>query len=322
MSQSREVHEAAEAMRSELTGYCYRMMGSVFEAEDAVQETMIRVWRNEDRAREVASRRAWVYRIATNVCLDKLRQGKRRALPMDLSEPAGFVAEPKERLPRDAWIWPAPDRSDDAADIAEARETLRLSFLAVLQTLPPRQRALLVLRDAFRWSAVETAEALGMTVAAVNSGLQRARDTLKRAELRTETLRDIDGEADRRLLVRYVEAFERYDVDELLALFDEQAGLSMPPFTMWVRGAADIGAFLEATRRHCAGSRLLPLRANGCSPAFAQYVPSDRPGALLPWSIVVLELQRGRISHIHHFIDEALFVSFGLPAELEVELTQ
>jgi RNA polymerase sigma-70 factor (ECF subfamily) len=156
-----------------------------------------------------------------------------------------------------------------------------------------------------------------MTVAAVNSGLQRARSTLKGAELRSEALRELDAEADRRLVESYAEAFERYDVDKLLSLFAEQASLSMPPFTMWVRGVEGIGAFMEETRSHCVGSRLLPLRANGGCPAFAQYVPSDRPGVLLPWSIIVLELQRGRISHVCHFIDAALFDSFGMPAELE-----
>ena len=319
MSQTREMHEAAEAMRSELIGYCYRMTGSMFEAEDAVQETMIRVWQHGDRVREDASRRAWVYRVATNMCLDKLRQGKRRALPMDLSAPAERIAAPQERLPRAAWVWPAPDRGDDPAEIAAARESVRLSFVAVLQTLPPRQRAALILCDAFRWSAGEAAEALGLTVAAVNSGLQRARGTLRRAELRSEALRELDGEADRQLVASYAEAFERYDVDKLLTLFAEQAGLSMPPFAMWVRGAADIGAFMEATRSHCAGSRLLPLRANGGCPAFAQYVPSDRPGVLLPWSLHVLELQDGKIAHVHHFIGVEVFREFGLPAELEVD---
>ncbi len=315
MSGSSGIVETAESMRSELIGYCYRMVGSAFDAEDAVQETMLRVWRNEGRIREDASRRAWVYRIATNVCLDKLRQAKRRALPMDVTDAAERIAAPRESLPRAAWVWPSPDAAGDPAEVAEARETVRLSFIAMLQTLPPRQRAVLILCDVLRWPAGQAAEALGMTAAAANSALQRARSTLKQSRLRSESLRELDGESDRRLVASYVEAFERYDIDKLLALFTEQASLSMPPYTMWVCGNANIAAFLEATRAHCAGSRLLPLRANGGCPAFAQYVPSERPGVLLPWSIIVLEPRDGKIAHAHFFIDVDLFRLFGMPAE-------
>jgi RNA polymerase sigma-70 factor (TIGR02960 family) len=309
--------DMVEDLRSELTGYCYRMMGSIFEAEDAVQDAMLRVWQNWDRIQEHSSRRAWVYRIATNVCLDKLRYAKRRALPMDLSAPAARITEPRDSLPRASWIWPAPDTVHDPMDIVVSRETIRLSFIAILQLLPPRQRAVLILHDVFRWSASETANALGMTAAAVNSALQRARGTIARSNLRSDELKDGDVDADQQLLARYVEAFEQYDIDALLALFRENGSLSMPPFTMWVLGRSNLSEFYAATRSHCLGSRLLPVRVNGNSPAYAQYVPTGQDGVLTPWAIHVLEMSRGTIAHIYHFIDSELFVRFGLPTSVD-----
>lgn len=309
-----EAPEGLEELRAELTGYCYRMMGSIFEAEDAVQDTMIRAWKHQEQMRQQASLKAWVYRIATNVCLDRLRSAKRRALPMDLSEPAAVVAEPKETLPRNSWIWPAPGSVDDPAQILISRETLRLSFIALLQLLPPRQRAVLILQEVFRWSAAETAGALEMTVAAVNSAMQRARATMAKAQLRSETVQPDDDEVDEGLIARYVEAFEQYNIDALLALFQENASLSMPPFTMWVQGSADLAAFYQTTRSHCVGSQMVPVRVNGNRPAFAQYVPSGEGGLLVPWAIHLLELSGGKIAHVHHFIDAELFHRFGLPA--------
>lgn len=308
-----------EEMRSELTGYCYRMMGSIAEAEDAVQDTLLRAWQKWDQVREFSSRRAWMYRIATNICLDRLRSAKRRALPMDLSEPAAVIAEPRDNLPRNSWIWPAPDTAVDPGDILINRETVRLSFIAILQLLPPRQRAVLILSDVFRWSAGETAIAMEMTVAAVNSALQRARATIARSDLRSDELQQGDAQADERLITRYVEAFEQYNIDALLALFHENGSLSMPPFTMWVRGSSDLASFYSATRSHCLGSRLLPVRANGDSPAFAQYVPAGGDGLLTPWAIHILEMNHGQIAHIHHFIDPGLFARFGLPGGLDAE---
>jgi RNA polymerase sigma-70 factor (TIGR02960 family) len=317
MNQKHEELDMLEELRSELNGYCYRMMGSIFEAEDAVQDTMLRAWQSWDQVRQHSTRRAWVYRIATNICLDKLRAAKRRALPMDISEPAAVIAEPRDTLPRDSWIWPAPDAVDDPVNILISKETIRLSFIAILQLLPPRQRAVLILNDVFRWSANETAKAMEMTVAAVNSALQRARVTVNQSKLRSDQLKAEDTEADQRLVARYVEAFEQYNIDELLALFNENGSLSMPPFTMWVRGSSDLLSFYNATRSHCLGSRLLPVRANGNSPALAQYVPGGQDGVLTPWAIHILELNKGKITHIHHFIDSELFVRFGLPAELD-----
>ncbi|MCM3781560.1 sigma-70 family RNA polymerase sigma factor [Neobacillus mesonae] len=317
MDQQQGGIEVIEELRSEILGYCYRMMGSIFEAEDAVQDTMLRVWQNWDQIREDSSRRTWIYRIATNVCLDRLRNAKRRALPMDLSEPTALVKEPKDNLPQDSWIWPAPDTAGDPVDIVVNRETIRLSFIAILQILPPRQRAVLILNDVFRWSANQTANAMGMTAAAVNSALQRARTTIAHANLRSDALLELDVEADKQLLTRYVEAFEKYNIDELLVLFHENSSLSMPPFVMWICGRTKVSSFYEITRNHCSGSRLLPIRANGNSPSYAQYVPSGRDGVLVPWCIQILEVSNGKIAHIHNFIDKDLFNRFELPAYLE-----
>jgi RNA polymerase sigma-70 factor (ECF subfamily) len=311
--------EWIEGLRPELVGYCYRMMGSIFEAEDAVQDAMIRVWQSRDQLRQDASRKAWVYRIVTNICIDRLRSAKRRALPMDLSEPAAVVTEPKDQLPNASWVWPAPDSLGNPADILVNKETIRLSFIAILQTLPPRQRAVLILQDVFRWPANQAADAMGMTVAAVNSALQRARATLAKAELRSDALQGLDDDADQELLTRYVEAFERYDIDSLLALFHENGSLSMPPFVMWVSGRPDMASFYQITQTHCIGSRLLPVRANGGCPAFAQYVPAGDDGVLLPWAIHLPEVKDGRIVHLHHFIDSELFGRFGLPPSLDAE---
>ena len=319
MSQIHDELTIAEEMRSELIGYCYRMTGGYAEAEDAVQETMLRVWQGKDQIHNRSVMRTWIYRIATNVCIDKLRNAKRRALPMDLSGAAAVIAAPKEKLPPSAWIGPIPDSSHDPAVLVIEKETIRLSFIAILQTLPPRQRAVLILNDVFRWSATQTAEAMGMTAGAVNSALQRARATMKQARLRSDSLRETDSDVDQGLLTSYVEAFEQYDLDRLLSLFQESAGLSMPPYLMWVRGKMDISSFYHATRSHCEGSRLVPVRANGNCPAYAQYMPAGNEGVLVPWSIHVLEVQNGQIAHVHHFIDPQLFTRFGLSANLGLD---
>ncbi|WP_281882913.1 sigma-70 family RNA polymerase sigma factor [Paenibacillus sp. YYML68] len=316
MSHKQEEINQLEDMRSELIGYCYRMTGSIYEAEDAVQDTMLRAWQSWDQVREHAARRAWVYRIATNVCIDRLRHAQRRALPMDLSEPAAARFEPTETLPPASWVWPAPASASDPAQVAVSRETIRLSFIALLQLLPPRQRAVLILLEVFRWSAQEIAATLGMTTAAVNSALQRARATIAQSKPRSDEWQGADAEADPQLLARYVDAFERYDIDALLALFHENGSLSMPPFTMWVHGRSNVSSFYHTTRSHCIGSRMIPVRANGNSPAFGQYVPTADGGVLTPWSLHVLELKQGKLAHVHHFIDSELFSRFGLPTEL------
>ncbi len=306
--------------RRELTGYCYRMLGSSFDAEDAVQETMVRAWRALDDFEGRSALRSWLYRIATNVCLDQLTGRKRRALPMDL---AGDPYPPVEaslsgRRPTTAWIEPVLDRQvmpDDAdpAERAVLRESIRLAFVSALQLLPPRQRAVLLLREVLRWKAEEVARLLDTTVASVNSALQRARATLAEAGGRPEP-RPLDDD-ENELLGRYVDTFERYDIDGFVQLLREDATQHMPPFEMWLRGRDDIGTWMLGPGRGCRGSRLLVTSANG-SPAVAQWRP-DGEGGFAPWALHVLEVEDGRISHISSFLDHddsGLFAALGLPA--------
>lgn len=314
---SEQVHalESVEELRPELTAYCYRMLGSIFDADDAVQDTLTRAWQNLDQFRQDSSLRYWIYRIATNVCLDQLRSAKRRALPMDLSDPTHPIVVPRETVSLTEWIWPLADTQGDPADMVIRKDTIRLAFIAALQLLPPRQRAVLVLHDVFHWSASETSVAMEMSTVAVNSALQRARATMSRAKLRSDGLRQVDTEIDHQLLDQYVEAFERYDITELITLFREDGSLSMPPFCMWVHGRTNLASFYEATRWHCLGSRLISLKVNGNTPAFAQYAPSS-DGTLTPWGVHVLELKDRQIAHVHTFIDAALYPRFGLPTRL------
>ncbi|HEV7725854.1 MAG TPA: sigma-70 family RNA polymerase sigma factor [Modestobacter sp.] len=305
--------------RRELTGYCYRMLGSAFDAEDAVQDTMVRAWRSLDRLEGSGALRSWLYRIATNVCLDALDGRKRRALPVDLSvEPSAPVEASLSRvLPDGAWVEPALDRhvlpvGGDPADLAVQREAVRLAFVAALQHLPPRQRAVLILRDVLRWKAGEVAALLGTTTAAVNSALQRARATLT-------TLQDAEvrpapelAEEHADLLARYLDAFERYDIDAFVALLAEDAVQDMPPFAMWLRSAADIGAWMLGPGSECRGSRLLPVSLNG-NPGFAQWRAGGSDGGHLPWALQALEVSGGRIVRITSFLDTRLFPLFGLP---------
>ncbi|MFF3747102.1 sigma-70 family RNA polymerase sigma factor [Streptomyces kronopolitis] len=305
-----ELADRLEAYRTELTGYCYRMLGSAFEAEDAVQETMVRAWRAHDRFEGRASLRSWLYRIATNVCLDLLKGSRRRARPMDLASPARVDTPIGTGLPEATWIGPVPDArvlaaAGDPAERAVSRESVRLAFIAALQRLAPRQRAVLILREVLSWSAREVAELLGSSVASVNSALQRARATLAAsAEAPAEPLDDSQQE----LLRRYVDAFERFDLDALTALLHEDSTLSMPPYALWLRGRADFLAWLRGPGGGCAGSHLVPVAANG-RPAFGQYRADG-----LPWAIQVLDVADGRITGLHSFLDtERLFPLFGLP---------
>jgi RNA polymerase sigma-70 factor (ECF subfamily) len=307
--------------RRELTGYCYRMLGSAFDAEDAVQETLVRAWRGLADFEGRSALRSWLYRIATNVCLDQLSGRQRRALPMDLS---GSPWRPVEsslaaRRPGTAWIEPVLDRqvlpeTDDPAEQAVAKESVRLAFVAALQHLPPRQRAVLILREVLRWKADEVAQLLESTVASVNSALQRARATLAAAG-GAPSPRSLDAD-DRELLDRYVDAFQRYDIDAFVRLLRDDATQHMPPYEMWLRGAADIGAWMLGPGAGCRDSVLIPVSANG-TPAFAQYKPSEG-GGREPWALHVLEVEDGRIAHISSFLDldHGLFQVLGLPARM------
>jgi len=320
---SGELEHRLEQHRRELSGYCYRMLGSPFEAEDAVQETFLRAWRAFDRFEGRAALRSWLYRIATNVCMDMLGGRSRRALPMDF----GGAAEPIEAnlntLPEATWIQPIPDgmlgAESDPADVAVARETVKLAFVAALQHLPPRQRAALILCEVLRWKASEVAELLETSVASVNSALQRARATLDSSGISSsDTAPAAIDEAQRELLTRYVEAFQAYDVDALTSLIQEDASQSMPPFDMWLSGREDILTWWFGPGIGCRGSRLIPVsNANG-SPAFGQYKPSESGSGYDPWALQVLEITDGRIGQLTFFLDtEVLFPLFGLPPRLE-----
>jgi len=307
---------AFDAHRVELTAYCYRMLGSAFEADDAVQETMVRAWRGRASFEGRSSVRAWLYRIATNVCLDLLAGRARRALPAGLG-PAATGEFGRER-PGAAWIQPVPDAmvidvGADPADVAVARASVRLAFVAALQHLPPRQRAVLILRDVLRWSAADVAALLDTTETAVHSALARARATLAQLGADTDTTTDRLDDDHRALLDRYVDAFERYDVDSLVALLHEDATLSMPPITYWFAGRAAIEAWWRGDGAVCRGSRLVATRANG-RPAFGQYHAGT--GGHDAFAIVLLDVDGGRITGIETFVDPALFSLFGLPAHL------
>lgn len=314
-----ELELRLEDHRVELTGYCYRMLGSAFEAEDAVQDTMVRAWRGLDRFEGRAALRSWLYRIATNVCLDMLQGRQRRARPMGLAPPSSADAVLGPPLPEATWILPAPDgrvlpAAGGPEERAMARESIRLAFIAALQNLPPRQRAVLILRDVLRWQASEVAGLLDTTVASVNSALQRARATLDdlHAEL-TDPEPAVVDDAQRVLLDRYLDAFERYDVEALTALLAEDATQSMPPYELWLSGRAEILRWWLGPGAGCRGSRLIPTVANG-RPAFGQYRASGPGGAHEPWALQILETSGDRIVDFSFFLDTAsLFPLFGLP---------
>jgi RNA polymerase sigma-70 factor (ECF subfamily) len=309
-----------EQYRGELTAYCYRMLGSPFDAEDAVQDAFVRAWRSRDSFEGRSALRSWLYRIATNVCLDTLKGKERRARPMDL----GSAAEPIEsnlNIPTDiAWLEPipmrliAPDR--DPADVVVANESIRLAFVAALQRLPARQRAVLILREVLDWQASEVSDLLDTSVASVNSALQRARATMAKTNAAAESPQPL-SEADRKMLERYVSAFERYDISALTALIREDARQSMPPFDMWLAGRDDIFAWWLGPGIACKGSRVLPtISANGM-PTFGQY-KIDPDGGYSPWALQVLELSGGRIAEFTFFLDAVkLFPLFGLPLHLD-----
>ncbi|CAN5775211.1 sigma-70 family RNA polymerase sigma factor [soil metagenome] len=310
-----------EEHRRELTAYAYRMLRSAFESEDAVQEAMLRAWRSYEGFEGRPALRSWLYRITTNVCLDMLSGKERRARPMDIGGPGTTEDGLGPALDESTWILPIPDASVvpvgvDPAEVAETRETIRLAFIAALQHLPPKQRAVLVLRDVFRWKAQEVAELLETSVASVNSALQRALATLETAELSDgEPLRPMD-DGQRTLLNRYVDAFERYDMDSLTSVLREDATWSMPPYELWLQTHRDITSWCLGPGAGCRDSRLIPIEANG-SPAFAQYKP-DPAGGHAPWALQVLEVSGERIAGITFFLDTShLFPLFGLPERLD-----
>lgn len=311
-----------ETHRTRLTAHCYRMLGSAFEAEDAVQETMVRAWRALDRFEGRAQLRSWLYRIATNVCLDMLSSRERRVRPMDLRAPGrGDDALPAP-LDETTWLGPIPDdrvvpAGGDPAEVTLARETVRLAFMAAIQHLPPRQRAVLLLRDVLRWQASEVAALLDTSVASVNSALQRARETLSARGVTADTPAPDLDDASSELVGRYVDAFERYDMDALTAVLAEDATWNMPPFDLWLRTHDDITAFCLGTGSGCRGSRLLPVAANG-SAAFGQYKPAADGRGYEPWSLQVLELNTEAVTGITFFLDTVrLFPLFGLPTRLD-----
>jgi RNA polymerase sigma-70 factor (ECF subfamily) len=314
------VAEQLDAYRVELTAYCYRMLGST-DAEDAVQETFIRAWRSYDRFEGRSALRSWLYRIATNVCLDMLEGRKRRARPIDLGPASEPVAD-NLRTPEIPWLEPMPDGrvvpDGDPAAVTEARETVRLAFVAALQHLPPRQRAVLILCEVLRWKAAEVAELLETSVASVNSALQRARATLEARKIEAATTAPSLDAADADLLARYVEAFERYDMDALTDLIHEDATQSMPPFDMWLAGRDDILTWWVGPGGGCRGSRVIPVEPANGAPAFGQYKPSESGEGYEPWALQVLEIEDGRIVDFTFFLDvERLFPLFGLPLELD-----
>ncbi len=307
-----------DGYRRELTGYCYRMLGAASEAEDAVQETMIRAWQGADGFEGRSSERSWLYRIATNVCLDMLKSQQRRAQPMDLGGTWNADSTIGAPLPVNVWVTPvADDRvlpdSGDPADVAVSRESIRLAFVTTLQQLPARQRAVLILRDVLRWQASEVAELLESSVASANSALQRARETL--AEHRTEASRAQPVTAEQKdLLRRYMDAFERYDVTQLVSMLHDEAIMSMPPYALWLCGPAEIGKWFLGQGCGCRGSKVLATSANGGA-AFASYRP-DPDGGYFPWSLHVVEMSGDRIIGDHNFLGAGIFAEFGLPAHL------
>jgi RNA polymerase sigma-70 factor (ECF subfamily) len=307
--------EELEQYRRELVGYCYRMLGSIFEAEDAVQDAMLRAWRALPRFEDRAGLRPWLYRIATNVCIDMLKGRSRRALPMDVAPVAAGELRRGDARPEATWIQPAPDSlvlpSDgDPAERAVVRESVRLAFIAALQHLAPRQRAVLILRDVLRWRAAEVAALLETSADAVNSALRRARAAL--ADIDRESAPSQPSTGDREVLAAYIDAFERNDVDALVRLLRHDAILEMPPFELWMRGPEDIRRWLVSV--DALGQELLtPVDANG-SPAVAVYRPCESGGPLTAFAIQVLDIGDGRIGAIHVFVDPRLFEVFGLPA--------
>jgi RNA polymerase sigma-70 factor (ECF subfamily) len=313
-----DLDDALAAHRRELTGFCYRMLGSGTEAEDAVQETLVRAWKAYDRFEGRSSIRSWLYRIANNVCIDMLRAPQRRARPMDLGPSSTVEAAQLRTQPEHTFVQPiaderAVDLDGDPADVAAARESIRLAFVAALQHLPARQRAVLILCEVLRWPATEAAELLDASVASVNSALQRARATL--AAMPADRLDPTVDPAHEELLARYVDAFERYDMTALTELLRHDVVISMPPYDLWLQGPEKVVGWMVGPGAGCEGSKLLPVMANGTA-GFGSYKPAG-PGRWEPWALQVIEVRGGRLSGHHNFLYPELFADFGLPPFLE-----
>jgi RNA polymerase sigma-70 factor (ECF subfamily) len=313
-----DVVEDEQRYRRELIAYCYRMLGSATEAEDAAQETLVRAWKKGDDFEGRSAKRTWLYRIATNVCIDMLNSKERRIRPIDLGPAVEPVLTNLRERPEATWLEPIPvTMVKDPADVAVERESIRLAFVAALQHLPPRQRAALILCEVLRWEASEVAELLETSVASVNSALQRARASLAKTQATSSDSTRPLSESDRAMLERYVSAFERYDLTALTSLLREDAAQSMPPYDMWLHGRDDVLAWWFGPGIGCKGSRVLPtISANGM-PTYGQYKPSPQ-GGHEPWALQVIELSEGRIAEITFFLDTArLFPLFGLPPRLD-----
>ena len=318
------VADQLEPFRRELTAYCYRMLGSAFEAEDAAQETLLRAWSKFEGFQGRSQVRTWLYRIATNVCLDMAPAAQRRARPMDLFSPGSATAPNLARLEENIWVGPVPDErvlAGDPAEVAVGRESIRLAFIAALQKLAPRQRAVLILREVLAWSAAETAELLDCSVASVNSALQRARATLAEDGAASgDTAKPLDEE-QRQFLAKYIKAFEAFDIDGLTELLRADVWLNMPPYQLWLQGVDELRAWWNGAGSGCRGSRLLAVEANGM-PAFAQYRAAEDGDGFTPWAIMVLEIRDGRLAGIGNYLDtERLFPLFGMPARLKADGT-
>ena len=309
--------EQIEAHRPALTGHCYRMLGSAVEADDAAQETIIRAWKNANQFDERATLLTWLYRIATNVCIDALAGRKRRALPNG-RRPAGAITDALVQHPRTHWIEPIPDKRAIPAyagpfEHAMLRQSIRLAFVAALQGLAPKQRAALLLMEVLGWSVAEVAETLGTSIDSINSALQRARVTL--AARNWSVIPSILTESQEQMVSRFVVAFESYDVDQLVALLCDDATFSMPPYALWLQGPESVRAWLLGMGSGCRGSRLLATMACG-SPAFGQY-KVDPDGGHKPFALVVLEFSGDHIAGWNSFLDtEKLFPKFELPPHL------
>ncbi|OEV02426.1 sigma-70 family RNA polymerase sigma factor [Streptomyces oceani] len=313
---SEDFPRLADPFRRELLAHCYRMLGSVHDAEDLVQETYLRAWRAYDKFEGRSSMRTWLHRIATNTCLDALESRGKRPLPTGLGAPSADPAEDLEQS-EVPWLEPVPDAmvgadGADPAAIVTSRESVRLAFIAVLQHLPPRQRAVLLLRDVLKWRAAEVAELMNTSTASVNSALQRARAQLGSARATEEGVAEPVTAEQRALLERYVTAFQDKDIQAIVELFTQDAVWEMPPFTSWYQGPEDIGRLISTWCPVAPGDlRLLPTAMNG-QPAFATYARGE-DGVFRPFNLMVLALAGARVSHVVAFFELSLFERFGLP---------